>query len=445
MPKPRFPAKKHPDGTYSIFGVPVFGELEKGARGNPVAFRRRWMLDAIKRFKQRDAEGYKYRLHVFHHGDSEKPQAAGTFKLTAIRKLNIGGEPMDVLHADFHGLNEDTFRRIQSGELLYRSVEILNVKGAPEIDSIALLSTETPFFRLPVTDGDTVTLEDDLAVPVGAAGPVSFHSSGDAGVAVFKDQVSRGTPMPKMTLLIEDGALLGKLESGEVFKLAEGDEPRDGEFIVKTTTAEYAATFADDEPKNPKDETKKDEEIKRLKAELAKLRKRLQDGEKKDDEDEDDDDDKDGKMAADASTIARLQARIDVLEEQSEEREKADRTAKRADEAIAQLRAEGWHVPGRCVENIKLYAAANDDALLDNYVEEFRATRPKDPRKFTGDTGGDTMPDEVRKFVADGPDALEKAEKFSAEYDQLAHLGAIRMTREEFIEARMKPLIPAGD
>lgn len=41
-------AEKHADGTYTIFDVPIFGELPKGARGNDDAIDRDWMLSAAE-------------------------------------------------------------------------------------------------------------------------------------------------------------------------------------------------------------------------------------------------------------------------------------------------------------------------------------------------------------------------------------------------------------
>lgn len=417
----RYPAVRNDNGTFSIRNVPIFGELAEGERGNAKPIDRKWMQSAIDQAKLRQGEGYKYRLHILHHDSSTKPQPAGEFNLTKVRPLTYEGRRMDVLHADFLNVPEHVFDAIQRGELLYRSVEINNIKGVPEIDSVALLSTETPFFRLPVTDGETVTLEGDHQL----AGTVAFQASGDKRAVLFRDTTEKQT-MKTATLKVVDGALELIDEGGAVFNLADSGEPSSGHFVCHTTDGAFSAKFEDEK----KDES---DEVKKLKATIAKLRKQLEDkgGEKKDEE----------KMSASltADTV-KMQARLDVLESQAAERNAKDKADQRFKNAMSDLKDAGWHVPDRCVNNIKKFAAIEGDAL-DSYIEEFKATRPKDPRSLSSYIDEEsTVPDEVLKFKAHSPDDYERAAKLAAEYeDELVPAGfGNEFTLAEFLDLRMK-------
>lgn len=427
-------ATKNENGTFSIFDVPIFGELAKGVRGNEDAVDRAWMEAAIAQARMREKEGYKYRLHILHHDPSNQPQPAGSFRLTRVRPITYEGRKMDALHADFLNVPEWVFQQIQRGELLYRSVEINNIKGTPEIDSVALLTTETPFFRLPVTDGETVKLENETEGAL--VGAVAFQVNGDARRVLFRAQETQ--EMAKLTLRLNDeGELVAVNDSGKEFRAARDGDPRQGEFTLHTPEGDFEAFM--DKPEKDDDDDKESmsslkAKLKKLMDENEKLKKKLMDkGEGKKDEDK-------MKNHAPTEDAVKMQARIDALEANAADRDAKDRTETRFKAAVAEL--DGWHVPDHCAENMRKFAALDDESVLDSYVAEFKATRAKDPVPLDDLLSGSTTePDEVAKFKAQGPEAYEKAQALSVKFDALNAAGfftASKMTREQFIELRME-------
>lgn len=158
---PTYRAEQAPDGTFTVFDVPVFGEIEKYAHcGNP-EIDGEWLSGALARFAAREAEGYLPPLHIKHHGYGDATQPAGHFRLTRVGSLSYEGQQIQVLFADFTAVPEHVFARMQAGELPYRSVEVLDWDET-EIHSVALLDDEVPFFRFPNLRIGDVALSADL-------------------------------------------------------------------------------------------------------------------------------------------------------------------------------------------------------------------------------------------------------------------------------------------
>jgi hypothetical protein len=170
---------RNSDGTYNLFDVPVFAthvrklgmKLVAGKDGSPkleenvVNVNEAWLNKAIEHNRRRlDHDKYMGALHVRHHpqpgsGDQDKTEPAGHFILKYVRPTLFDGEVLPLLYADFVKIPAAVFERIRSGLLPYRSIESLPPKFE-EIDSIALLDTETPWFRLPMlTPGEEIQRE----------------------------------------------------------------------------------------------------------------------------------------------------------------------------------------------------------------------------------------------------------------------------------------------
>ena len=146
---PSYQAEQAKDGTWTIFEVPVFAVHVDKRGGKPLAFTLDWLKAALEKGKTRHAEGYYPPLHISHHGAEGEVEAAGKIRFTEIRPHAHGGEKIPTLFADLVGVRPDVYQRIRKGELSYRSVEILDV-DSPEIDSLALLDSEVPYFRFPL-------------------------------------------------------------------------------------------------------------------------------------------------------------------------------------------------------------------------------------------------------------------------------------------------------
>ena len=443
MAAPNYRATRNADGTFNIHGIEVFGELAKGQRGVSEDIGKAWMADAIKTARLLEGERFKYVCHVQHNaqpGIATTP--SGYIRLTHVGPITYRGEPMDALFADIVAIPPDVFQDILDRKLPYRSVEINDVTGEPEVNTLALLSTQPPHFQFPVLDDSTIELDAGAVVPetVTAFAALKGEQAAHNGGAMKRKN---------LTLAVVDGALTGTTSSGTNFRLAEGEKPNQGEFVLHTPEGDFGvdwtpAMFADDDKKDDKEDPK-DKQIADLKAQLADLKKKLKaaDGP---DEDDDAEDRNGDKMAADTAKSVKLQARVDALEANEAERLSAEKSDERGTDALADLKGAGWHVPARCEGTILKLAAAADTTLLDGYVEEFKATRTKDPRSAAViEAAGATDHDEVSKYLDDGPDAHESAAKFSAIYDELAASSfGISMTREDFIKSRMKPLTVEG-
>jgi hypothetical protein len=139
-------AEQAADGTWSIYDVPVFAAHVDDRGSEEILFSAAWLNRALRKALTRQSEGYLPPLHVHHHGDPRGVEGAGKFRLTKVAPYSHGGEEISTLFADLVGVRPSTYDRIRKGELSYRSVEILDYE-VPEIDSLALLDDEVPYFR----------------------------------------------------------------------------------------------------------------------------------------------------------------------------------------------------------------------------------------------------------------------------------------------------------
>ncbi len=155
-------AIQNEDGTWNVLNVPIMVEhsviFKNDPRGGPepVKFRvnKDWMLSAAaKQQKRMREDGYIPPLHIHHHKPgavkAQDVEAAGKWRISAIRRAKYEGKMRWITFADFLQVPPDKFEKMDKGQLDYRSVEIMNL-DKPEIDSLALLDHEVPFFRLSV-------------------------------------------------------------------------------------------------------------------------------------------------------------------------------------------------------------------------------------------------------------------------------------------------------
>jgi hypothetical protein len=199
-------ADQQPDGTWTIYDVPVFATCVDARRvrektDKPLVFDEKWLDSALTIAKTRMAEGYLPPMHVRHHepgASADEVEPAGFFKLKRVGTMIYEGQSRPTLFADMTGVPDRVFRRIKDGALPYRSVEIH--KSLRELDSLALLDHEVPFFRfelLRITDarphareGATVAsmASDELAVTF--AQGVTMLTFNDKGAPAPATEVS---------------------------------------------------------------------------------------------------------------------------------------------------------------------------------------------------------------------------------------------------------------
>ena len=156
---PTYRSERAPDGTWTIYDVPVFSAHTRSLGGKQHTFDAPWLRSAVSKAQTRHAEGYYHPAHVRHHGDGAAVEAAGQVRFQRVAKLRVGGVEVPTIFADLVGVPQAAYDAIRRGELSYRSVEILDLASG-EIDSLAFLDHEVPFFRYPllrVSEGEDVT------------------------------------------------------------------------------------------------------------------------------------------------------------------------------------------------------------------------------------------------------------------------------------------------
>lgn len=139
------------DGTFEIPDIPIFGRVPAGAKRNDKEIGEEWMKAALEKNRLRNLEGYLPPVHICHSDDkNQKPEYAGKFTLTRIGHIVYEGEQVPALFARIVGIPAHVFAEVRKGFIPYRSVEIHDWSN-PEIDSLALMRTDVPYFRMEMT------------------------------------------------------------------------------------------------------------------------------------------------------------------------------------------------------------------------------------------------------------------------------------------------------
>lgn len=146
-----YDAIDHQNGFFSIMNIEIFAEVPPGAKRNKERIGEDWMDKAIERNRLRRKEGFLPPVHIWHSDETAvKPTYAGKFVLTHRGTITYEGREIPALFANITDIPADVFKRIQQGTLPYRSVEVHDWDN-PEIDSLAIMDTDVPFFRMPMT------------------------------------------------------------------------------------------------------------------------------------------------------------------------------------------------------------------------------------------------------------------------------------------------------
>lgn len=145
-----YTAVNNGDGTYDILDVPIFAEVPPGTKRNKGHIGQAWQEAALLKSRQRESEGHLPPVHIYHSDEQAvKPIYAGKLRLKAVKQHPYEGEHRWTTFADIVGMPGEVFSRVEKGFLPYRSVEIHNWDNT-EIDSLALMDTDVPFFRMPM-------------------------------------------------------------------------------------------------------------------------------------------------------------------------------------------------------------------------------------------------------------------------------------------------------
>ena len=383
---PTYKAEQARDGTWTIYDVPVFGAHVDNRGSEPLVFSRSWLVKALKAAQTRHSEGYYPPLHIRHHGE-EGVEAAGRVRLTRVADHPHGGSPIPTIFADLVGVKQEVYDRIRGGELPYRSVEILDTSRA-EIDSLALLDDEVPFFRFPLLRVGKETPLKKTQTPV-----LAYQASGGRAAVLFNfgapSMIDQGTSVEKA----EDAPPAWAqqlLSSMEAIAKALGANKQDEE------EEEESEEKAEDEESEEKEREEKSPPMK--KAEPLEVGKAL------------------SASAAGEAKLMALQATLGKMQGEM----KAMKQTKRLDERASRLRSCGFS------EDYlnKFYSVAKDKGevaagVFADTLEQLSPVEP-DPR-FRGELrapGGSSGidPKEVSKYATKGPEVLELARSLHRSY-----------------------------
>lgn len=460
--------------TLIVHDVPIFVECERGEN----VFDADWIREAVALAKKEAAGGYHPPLHIRHHematelNDSVRP--AGFFRITGAKSMTFKGEKKLAIFADLHVTHFDARHDIIANRLPYRSVEIFNV-DEPGIGSLALLDHEAPYLQLPMLFVDVEKRDANGEIlPTYAtasfsnpwakskrppSGLVACFRRGESAVIITKDpsmEDDQNTNDEAETVeSTETGAQnfnappFEKKDDGEEGTEggeAEGDESTESPEPAKLdcgavcdaimdgsiTVADYkniraamdqqeAAAAAAEQPQpNP---MQPGAPAAQQPAQAPAPNQAMSNSD-------------DSKQIT--AREATLQGRIDALEAANAERDAADTRRRDVDEAMQRL--EGRPLGADFRSKLEdMHTSGGPEAFrkyVDSMVDTFAAAATGDGARAAAFAAqSEDLSPVAASFQEEGPEAVELAAKFSAEWAQLR--GFTRMSEEEYVKTNM--------
>lgn len=421
-------AIENADGSWNILDVPVLPPVPKGAKLNDEEIGVEWMNEAVRLAQNEAHLGHLGSISMGHHpdvnlGPSSQPGYAGKILPTRVGTSRMRDEgTIPCMFADFLFVPPDVVDLIERGDLSYRSPEVVNWAKF-RMDNVSLLSTEPPFFRLPM-------LGIGERIPFNRGAQETFESEEAFATARFTDGSPPIYRFSEEVTMSKEKKPTAKFEDGEDKKDEEDDAKMEdgglnvdaivsaiesGEIMVKDFAAIEAAMSAaagsSEEEAPPEDEAvMQEEEEKRLTPGPVQMSDRE----------------------------VKQQAEIDALKafQESVEHEKA--VTARIQKATAKFTDAGKSMPERIKKGIAKMAETAGNAQFDLYVNDvFDLTtttpaatfRAAESRAVTQDSKA------VAKFAAGNPDKLVKAREFSRMYHKAQDRGwGLSCSEEEYIE-----------
>lgn len=443
---PRYRAEQARDGSWTIYNVPIFSVHTDERGDESIDFDTKWLKRALKKGQLRHAEGYYPPLHIRHHGD-DGVEAAGKIRFTHLALHPHGGEKIPTIFADLIGVRPEVYSKIRRGDLSYRSVEILDI-DSPEIDSLALLDDEVPFFRYPLLRiGQERVRKKTPALAYraqGRGGSILFRYGGDVDTEVEKQEGAPAWAQELLKVLMDiKGSLSGASKDAdeekeqefgeggddEILDLKEEDEdeevaeqktvpttlePKDSEFPQTpphppegTPTAIHPPKQADDEGDEDKDDDEEEKKMKKthqIPYEVGVSRAAL---------------------TAITDTVKSLRAEIEGL-----------KSEQRVERQASQLRAAG--VGSSRVEKFMATFRKHGEQAAGVYAQAIQEMNPAEPpRHFTGEItySEKADPKVVSVYAQQGPEALERARSLRRSFDKTKP----EMSLERYLQINMDP------
>lgn len=390
MPK-GYTATQNTDGTWNVHDVPIFGPLPAGARRNKEPIGREWMERAVALALADAAANYHGPSHIRHTGDGLPKANAGQFVPRRVGKLTYRGAEIDAIFADLVNVPPHVYADLKAGRLPYRSVEVFDW-DKPEIQELALLDTDTPFFRfgwdgiakeIPADWPTTATATPEPAMAFAAVG------SGGAALFRFEDAPDRAEPDEKKP----DGDEKAEKCRGSARMGAHCQNCDD--YVEEKTNM----------PVTDEDAKKSADQMAALTTEAATFKAQAADFA--------------AKLAAAEKAQGELVAKLAALEAKDAEREKSARIESLV--ADARKSMDGYNFSAKVEAHVrKLAAGAKPEEDVKEFVALCKETMAKDPPATFADAVGrrhaDGDPAAVTKFANGNPDRLVAARKAHEEF-----------------------------
>lgn len=428
MPKSKYKRagyrfRREGNDTFTILDVPIMAEVPEGEKANLRHVGRKWMQLAVDKATKRMAEdGYKAPLHIDHHGDG-KTEAAGFIIPHSVRQMSYEGDPVWAIFADLE-VKAEVFDEIQKESLPYRSVEIFDW-GKPEINSLALLSDEVPYFRF-----DILRLGEEVEpITNFSTGPVMASRSFALGSAVLFNFKKGSTMANEETDLGTEGA-------------AEKFESRAERADVDRYEYEEGKKEGEEEEMSAKLEERGDEFFDSMFDLLRKIAEKMGiDSEEEAEAVEEVQVAETVEAPVEQAALAALQGKISALENRERARIETERNESLVEQSMSTLAA--WSPDDQARQNLTaLIGQSNDpEKTAATFVASYKSSVPVRPagtlEDFDAMMGAKADHPEILKFAEQGPDALDGARRASIQFDELAERGMVSATREDFIKTQL--------
>lgn len=427
LPGGKFTAKENADGTWDIRDVPIMAEVPKGMRGAKEHIGVDWMAETLKMHSRNEKEQkHLPPIHIRHHGDTDTNEKAGFFRITRVGKLKQRGQAQAALFVTLTHVPNHIYQQIKNLELPYRSVEIFAWQKN-EVASLALLSDESPFFKMPMlTIGREIAKPEKVEDPDMMGFPVLAASEclgGNAylfsflGARLEDDEKKKDDEDEKKKKELQETGGGGDEISIAVATLAKLKP------AMEQLRALFEALLGSGEEKDNADGKKKDE------GRVAPVE--AKEGGSPEDE------------TVDKTTEAKMLAEIEALKAKVEKRDRTDVVSTAVDAALADLK--GYNLAEGMRERlIKMSDPLEDPKpVLFEFVKTFKESATKEPEdtleSFQEASFTDGENKVISKFAEKGPEAAESARKHAGKWKDCKSAG-LRfdedVTFEVFVEAQ---------
>lgn len=428
--------------TQTIFHrVPIFAECSRGDFVADAA----WIAAAVRAAKQQERDGYLPPLHTRHHEPdtavTDAVRAAGVFRILEAGPITLQGKRVTAIFADLIVTDAFLAGEIERMRYPYRSVEIFNTEGEPEINGLALLDHEAPYLTLPMLFAGDV---EDRRTGAGGVAPatsfslnysrnaessvVGFAHRGKKAVLLFRfsDDEAMTKTAAELKAEAEEAARANLADKGDEGKKDDKSEDMEGEggldvgAVVKAiksgaiSVADMDAILAAIQAQGA--ESPKEDEAAPAPAPGAEIMK--------------------DKSAA--KNFARLEGENQALKARLDARDAIDK--RNADVKAAMKRLEGRPLGADLEQRLTNFheKCGGNAEVFKEYVETMARTAGELPGESDAAarfSGQPKTPKEAMAFQKLGGEAVDKAAAFCREYDQLK---GMRASREAYVRVNMK-------